>query len=363
MVKVAAVAFLMGTSLACAGPGPLAPDLSDVDSGVPDDSTSRDADATKDEDPSETSLRDHSSTDDSADVGDSVTEPETCVAQCEAISPCGSDGCGGDCGDCAGGYCAGDQWIPPQECSRGSCKNRSAQVCFDRTSCTGGSCVAGIGCVTSGIVVGCIINGTCYANGEAGPPESCRVCNAAASTTSWSMLGEDKGSCRELIDCVQSCPSGEAGSVCVAECKGLLSPSGLADYQALQNCLQANSCSAQPTMELATQCIETFCVSDYVDCVSGCLHSECSELKACLGQCDGFIVGLHGLWDGTPCEALCWSDATPEAQLDMWAVVDCVREECALCTPSRPGDLATCTECWHEAEQGKCVDVVTKCGD
>ncbi len=130
---------------------------------------------------------------------DGAQDPTNPCAICEVSSSRTdwSAGSGLACDD-------GDPCTSSDVCAAGSCIGAPV-VCDDGVACNGtetcapetGLCVDGATTCASDLVcdeivdecvcTGCLIDGTCYADGAVGHSDACQVCDVATSTTAWSV--------------------------------------------------------------------------------------------------------------------------------------------------------------------------------
>ena len=96
---------------------------------------------------------------------------------------------------CSGGNCYynansnscndGNSCTKSDKCINKSCVG-TPYSCNDGLSCTADSCNGSGGCSNPLIGGNCLIGGVCYSNNAINPGNSCQLCNASASTSSWS---------------------------------------------------------------------------------------------------------------------------------------------------------------------------------
>ena len=216
----------------------------------------------------------------------------SCVPTCGAAE-CGSDGCGGSCGNCGPQeLCNGGKCEPATQCSDGEpcddgnpCTSNDECVqdlcvgakyeCSDGKECTEDICDGDGECSFEVLVGRCLINGVCYQEGEFHPDKPCRECMTSVGKTQWS--NDDTNTCSDDDECT-------IGDYCF---DGDCEPGG-----ELLDCNDSNACT-----------------SDACDPDAGCLHAdsdiECDDGNLCthndgcaLGECLGQPVDCN---DGNPC--------------------------------------------------------------
>ena len=159
---------------------------------------------------------------------DAVSEEGGCTPDCGG-KECGGDGCGGVCGDCpdsaecSEGVCGPPACTPDEPCDDGDpCTYDDACVegvcsgtaynCDDGKVCTEDVC-DGAGNCDSKIKPGkCLIDGSCFGNGDLKPGNGCRECLSSVSKSEWS--ADDSNECDDGDACLEGehCSEGE----CVA---------------------------------------------------------------------------------------------------------------------------------------------------
>ncbi|MBK8481559.1 MAG: hypothetical protein IPL40_10335 [Proteobacteria bacterium] len=202
---------------------------------------------------------------------DGSSPPPDCCTGClgagnscltgNTLAACG--GAGAACQTCSGaGECKVDT------CSAGACGIANATdgtgCTADGLSCTRDECSSG-SCAHPLRLSRCLIDGTCYNNGDANPANPCQACVSATSTTAWTNNAAQA-----------SCPGGrcDASGAC---CAGCLTTVG-------------NVCVSTPS---AAQCGD-----DGSSCVVCSAAGEC-EVDVC--QADG-TCATNTAADTTPCD-------------------------------------------------------------
>ena len=333
---------------------------------------------------------------------------QDCTAECVG-KQCGDDGCGGDCGECPGGYVCdnfGTCLCEPQcegiECGNDGCAG-SCGTCGNGETCNAwGFCVCQPKCT--------LADGTakeCGGNGCGGHCGECQVgykCNDAGKCMSIGPnscgngkcqpgMGENCETCPADCDCDDSCCEehqslgcnepkvkecvcnmdpycceqmwdgicvDEAINMCDATCEGGCEPSCFNKECGPDGCEgSCGSCPAGSTCNAGSIC-EQICEPD-------CDTEECGS-DGCGGSCGLCGVGeacksgtcvpsltcnemLACLWscpqDDDECGSECWQDASPDAKQQWWALGGCTSEICG----DEPDD-----GCWQMAVQGPCQD-------
>ena len=222
--------------------------------------------------------------------GDSICHSyECCTPSCEGLM-CGSDGCGGYCGDCYDG------------------------VCVD------GICMSGPGCESS-VFAGC---GGC----------SCEACvcgmDSYCCSNSWDGLCvseciEDCGGCADLSNCGDGVCDGGVGEtcgVCPADCACIEGEVCLENSCCKPDC-EGKECGDDGCGGVCGSCPCTDCEADenWCDKVEGlCIFLDstgCSELMDCKSACDSF---------DSECLDQCDAAALPEATALEDAWITCLEE-------------------------------------
>lgn len=153
------------------------------------------------------------------------------------------------------------------------------------------------------------------------------------------------GTCMEVGNCIQQCPSQDAG--CQLACQATASDGALAAYAAYASC-EAMHCSdvSQPSGLSPSSRLE-------------CLTSNCfDELYGCMveepgaGSCVDTLKCIDGCAFDAACIDACWSVGTKPAMQDALELTICISEAC-MADP-----VAGCSEA---AKTGACAGETTAC--
>ncbi len=240
-------------------------------------------------------------------VGLAWTKPKTCVAgactgggteSCEDLNECTDDTCDATwgCGhennavECAPARCEGGKHYAAAYCSGGTCPAQTGVACADGLACTVDTCDAVAGCSNPLSAGWCLIEGVCYADGQANPGNACQVCASATQPGAWSAVAAGT-SCGTNAVCV----AGLCESTC---CTAVECPPG---YQAWDGC----HCKVVPTA--VTQCHTD---AGLVDCTD---IAQDQEWYGQDGHYDTEALSFTDQGDGTVKDnrtGLVWSKAT-----------------------------------------------------
>ena len=225
---------------------------------------------------------------------------------------CGDDGCDGSCGTCS----------PGQECEQGICKGVCTPDCYGK-ECGSDGC-----------------SGSC---GSCGPNETCQGIQCVPTTTG-------TGTCKWYYSCSSECTQGD--DPCFQACADALSPQGLQDTAAFQQCLENNGCYNASTDDQFYQCLDDYCLLPYYKCFSGTSYATCGQLIDC-------ILGCQSGDDA--CVGNCWTEATYESQVALQNLIDCMNSACS----SQCADINSqaCDDCWaaEQAQGGACNSESVAC--
>jgi MYXO-CTERM domain-containing protein len=209
------------------------------------------------------------------DDGSACTSNDTCqsgtcqggqTTTCNDNNPCTSDVC-----DVVTGQCVAD---PTQDGA--SCPD-------DGLSCTSDLCSSGV-CehpINNG---SCVINGSCYADGDLKPTNSCLMCDASAAQTGWTPTSAGS-SCEDGSFCTVNDTCDGSGSCSAGSARDCSS--------AVTECTTGAICS-----EVAASCLTTGDKADGTTCddSNGCTtNDQCTD-----GTCGGDTVACN---NPNPCEA------------------------------------------------------------
>jgi len=154
----------------------------------------------------------------------------------------------------------------------------------------------------------------------------------------------------------------QTGEACRQQCQSNLSVRGLTDYNNFIQCLQRNCANAQTDEEFYA-CLEQKCISEYYHCFWGCQYQNCATLIGCLTSCPEDNPSTPNVNERSECIGNCWGGATPEAQLDLQAAIDCTSAQCPVCNVQNPTPQQEqeCDTCWNNAANGVCASNWEKC--
>ena len=275
-----------------------------------------------------------------------------CVAECApdcAGKWCGSDGCGGECGQCEPGLL----------CNAGECV--PAQTCGELVVCAVG-CVQATG---AQCLLECLAEGSDDAQALFGALTACLVAVCGADLTLDCMMVEINGQCHDEYDACMGCQPACGDNVCGDDgCGG-----SCGDCAPEENCVEGQcvpacvpdcvlkscgddgcggSCGECPDGEI---CVDTHCV---LDCVPDCALSECGD-DGCGGSCGECDPG-H-VCEGGHCIETCIPDCAGKQCGD-----DACGGVCGVCAPGEKCQqdqcicMADCTgkECGSDGCGGMC---------
>ena len=210
----------------------------------------------------------------SPEDGGVAEEDAVCVPDC-AGKACGSDGCGGSCGECGPeDWCVNDECVPVGGCI---------------PNCTDKECGSD-GC--DGICGVCDAEEICKAGGVCGLPSS-------GSET-----------CIDTYNCIAQCGT---DALCAEDCVGQASDEALEELGVLSACQEG--CPAQDM-----SCLMDICVGELAACAyeaSGV--ASCLDMFTCLQTCD--VIDAV-------CQNNCIELGSPEAQAQFMAIQLCLQVEC-----------------------------------
>jgi hypothetical protein len=151
------------------------------------------------------------------------TDPDTCdgTGTCQANDA--EDGT--TCDD--GLYCNENE-----SCTDGACGGGNALDCDDGTPCTTDTCNEGTDQCDNDLNAGsCLIDDTCYAEGELNPANDCEECNTATSTSDWSFSPAGT-----LCDDGDACTGTGRPGIGLDECDGAGTCFGTPDPECNDDC-------------------------------------------------------------------------------------------------------------------------------
>lgn len=173
--------------------------------------------------------------------GGAGTCDTTCVRQCDGKA-CGSDGCGGSCGDCSTG----------RQCQNGLCTATCTRDCTNRAcgddGCGGtcGMCLAEREICTQSQCV-------CATSGGLGPGE---ICSSAAQCCPYSgeeVCNRGDGSCSTFLAVCRSGFGGRCSGDC--DCRGdLVCREGVCRCPGSRPYIGGGSCCAEGLKQCGTRC-------------------------------------------------------------------------------------------------------------
>jgi hypothetical protein len=258
-----------------------------------------------------------------------------CVPHCEG-QECGSDGCGGSCGNCADGTA----------CSEGACVQSEGGECCeahdlpdcDEADCSW--CVCGIDslcCVNSwtsecveAAILFCEEDCPCGGVAECEPP-----CQDGLSCQDGECVGSK--TCSEAYFCLVGCPYGdyECSEACEASALGEES----INLQSFLNC----QWNCQPDIS-AEACLFGVCFEEYHAClIVGTGTDSCMDIVNCASACMD-----------ADCMLACYAQGTMDASQKMLLAQVCFANECG------PNPTEGCLQA-VVSPGGPCVGVWSDC--
>lgn len=295
-----------------------------------------------------------------------------CVAGAAAVHSCNKTPSGclvwGDAVACGAG----------QSCSLGQC---SAPIgcsppCGANQLCQNGSCVpvAG-GALTCSQLAACI--GNCPAS-DANCPSNCNaqgsssgltllnsyqgclkaVCKSLADqgkvnetmlciysncfAEQQACIGSGSGDCKKMSDCMATCGG---SATCSNNCNAGASQQGAKDYYGLLTCID-NQCGSLRGQAQLT-CAQNGCKSLWDGCfpTAPVLYTSCAQVANCQANCNGNVT----------CAKACTAAASPKAQADVNAFIDCRDNKCgSYCGGGSSTNCATCVQIYCANELAAC---------
>jgi MYXO-CTERM domain-containing protein len=251
----------------------------------------------------------------------------------------------------------GDACTINDQCQAGTCSG-VAKDCDDGLACTADSCSAGT--CQNDLTSGCLINGTCIADGLANPNNQCEVCDPSASTTSYSPAGTSQ-SCEDGLFCTVNDSCDGSGN-CVAgdprDCSAALTQCFRSTF-----CDESRrTCDAIDPRPSGTLCDDGNACTESDECNGSgrCVgtQKDCSNLDGpcTLGTCDS-VTGncvADEKADGTTCDdgdACTDPDTCQSGSCTSGATVDCddgnecTAESCDSVNGCQYTDVAAGTTC------------------
>ena len=249
----------------------------------------------------------------------SVPEAGGCEPDC-AGKECGSDDCGGSCGECPGGEHSNPEFIcRPGECTPGQveCQGGGIAVCFADGSgwsgttpcsagkvCLGGECVEPEEICTPGQKA-CAGNAviTCTSDGTAWSPPS--GCPAATECVNGACVSTGQKGCKTILACMLTKKCGQPEPECMPECfdngtEGAVGKAQAVYYCVFQKCGKWGPGEACFQNERIAGCAGAFGSCNQGGCVTSCAGKQCGP-DGCGGQCgqcpgettctDGLCIG------------------------------------------------------------------------
>jgi len=245
-----------------------------------------------------------------------------CTPKCDGLD-CGPDGCGGSCG-----YCTGNL-----ECAAGQCKLKAGDPCAAAENCASGLCIYfQIGARCSGPCStdsGCPEDWTCIPWPS---PEMPNICAPQSAVTPYD-------ECKELADCINSCPEGDPG--CYATCYFMANKSAQKGYADLLNCAAVSCAQCAQDSDCISTCILDQCFPAFGACFPG--TELCVDTLACMDNCPPAE---------TACTDGCYDQALPGAKKQLVELFDCIAP---LCGPAPEGG------CLAAAVAGPCKAAYDSC--
>ena len=294
-----------------------------------------------------------------------------CTPSCDPLAECGSDGCGGSCGECPAGEgcvlgaceCAPD--CDGKDCGDDSCGGSCGEcsegdACLDGVcTCTpecGGAVCGGDGC--GGSCGECPADNECIEGTCVGP---CAPGSTRCADQDVEVCGPDGESWIKVASCPGTNPCFE-GACCTPECLPGVECGGDGCGGSCGTCAQGlvcvdSECLCVPTCEDA-ECGDDGCGGSCGDCDDpgdSCVDGSCS----CAPDCASAVCGDDGCGstcgtcgDGTACVGgLCLEPCTPGETL-------CDGASVLICDESGEKVLLTdCASTDQACEQGACVDL------
>ena len=275
----------------------------------------------------------------------------TCVPSC-IDKECGSDGCGGTCGDCdVSASCVAGKCACPYEKCDGTC-------CDFGQVCAGGGC-----CTTNCAGKECGPDGCGGVCGECpGPQYDCQggQCVCVPSCVGQQCGGDGcGGSCGEctdpLADCLQGvceCPYENCGGVCCLGGQACHGEECCTPQCAAKNCGDdgcGGSCGTCPGVQY--ECQFGICV-----CLPSCVGKECGD-NGCGGSCGGCGPSEQCTNGECSCKyANCGNTCCSQGQtcyLGSCCSPSCSGKECGA--DGCGGSCGQCPGAQYQCNNGKCL--------
>ncbi len=323
-------------------------------------------------------------------VADGSANPANACEVCDADAESGDWTARADASACDDGlFCTTDD-----ACVAGVCTG-GARDCSDGLSCTTDSCNDAADRCENPLASGCLIEGTCVAEGASNPANSCEACRGAIATSSWSAL-PDSTVCDDGLFCTvdDSCRAGSCaggvrdcgdGLTCTNDtcdessdrCESSLTTGCLIDGSCVdslafnpenncQACVPEVSDSDYSNLPDATLCSDPSCAAGVLTPASMCAGGACTMGApiACPGGalCADELECAGGCTDDAMCAAASYCDVegTGACVADETNGTDCSRNEmCAsgLCVDGVCCEGAcdgTCVTCALTGSEGTC---------
>ncbi len=230
---------------------------------------------------------------------------------------------------CAAGSCAGLTWTAPRSCSAAQCTvGGGIASCDDGKGCTADACSASGGCSNTLAAGNCLIDGTCWANGQPNPSNACQVCDATRSASAWSSVTDGTqclaGSCTGLTwTTPRTCAAGQCtggggtsscddAKTCTTDACG--AATGCSNTLQAGNCLIGGICRAGGALNpgnACEACTVATSTSSWSPLANGiqCLASACAGLTwSAAKMCQSGLCTTGGATTGCDDGKACTND-------------------------------------------------------
>ena len=273
-------------------------------------------------------------------------ETSVCTPDCED-KQCGSDGCGGSCGDCDDG----DPCNGVETCDEGSCLTGQPPDCDDGDPCTEDTCDAVGGCKHAE---------------HSGPCEDGNPCTKGETCVEGQCIGGEKVECFDFNPCTDNVCSSSQGCLYFPNTKPCDDGNPCTDGdQCLDGECQPGTTNVCFPCDSDLDCLE-YDDGDLCNGVVGCVDGQCEAVPDSLVVCEDDNVDDCVIWECEADTGLCAPEPGPDGKLcddgDKCTLDDmCVEGTCAG-KPANCNDGSLCTEDSCAPEKG-CIHEIIVCDD